>query len=121
MGEQARTGQTARNRSAWRGRLDDRPASAACQFWANMTHNVEAARLVVKDLRDVLADLTQAVAARPAHTTTFGRVHHGAPRQVRGPSARIGSCLALRFLRASCIELTLDCCCSLPPASDTSL
>jgi hypothetical protein len=61
-------------------RLRDRVAPRAGQLRAHMAHHVEGARLVVQNLRDVLAYLPQAATTGRAATSAKRRVDDGAPR-----------------------------------------
>jgi len=61
---------------------------------------MEAARLVVEDLRDVLADLAKATAAGLAAASAVRRVQDGASRQVLRKITHAGALLRLAFLAA---------------------
>jgi hypothetical protein len=63
MGQQTRTGQATINRATRSARLRDRVASGAGKLGAHMTDDFEAARLVLKNFRDILANLAQTRAA----------------------------------------------------------
>jgi predicted TIM-barrel fold metal-dependent hydrolase len=63
-----------------------------------MAHNVEGARDVVQNFRDVLADLPQATAACGAVAAAQWRVNDRAARQVFGQLAQARPGLGLAFL-----------------------
>ena len=52
-----------------------------------MANHQEVAGLVIQDLRDVLSDHAQPIAAGRAVAATLGVVHDGLARQVRGQFA----------------------------------
>ena len=81
--EQPGAGHAPIHRAGRRQRLRDRLATRAGQLRPNVAHHMEGARLVVQNLRDVLADFAQGAAAGLAAAAGLRRVNDSAARQVR--------------------------------------
>jgi hypothetical protein len=82
----------------WCQCLRDRLAARTRQLWAYVAHDVEGSRHVVQNFRDVLANLTQATAARGAVAAAKWRVNDRAARQVFWQLAQPRPSLGLSFL-----------------------